>query len=422
MVTEFKFPDLGEGIAEGEVRKWLVKEGDMVKQDQPIAEVETDKAVVEIPSPVPGRIMRLHRPEGGIVKVGEVLVTIDGEKEETAEAPTVKKPSVSVIGELPEAPEVEKTEAAVEVVKPGEVAVKVLATPAVRKLAKELGIELNALKGTGPEGRITEEDVRQFKPLPAEAPKVKVQPKFDFYGYIERQPIRGIRRTTAKRMVESQKRAAHVTSMDIADVTELVALREKEKVALQEMRRVKLTYMPFVIKAVVEALKSNPVLNSTFDEESGEIILKKYYNVGFAVATEDGLIVPIVKGADQKGIVDLAGEVQRLTELADSRKVDLGDLKGGTFTITNYGVFGGTYGTPIINYPEAAILGTGKIMDMPMVTDGEIKIRKVMHLSLSFDHRIMDGAEAARFMNDLKKYLEDPELLLLSGTGYTAST
>ncbi len=202
--------------------------------------------------------------------------------------------------------------------------------------------------------------------------------------------------------------------MDEADVTELVALRERKKAILLETKKVRLTYMPFIIKAIVEALKENPVLNSTYNEEADEIVIKKYYNIGFAVATEDGLIVPVIKGADQKSIVELAQEVEKLAELAGTRKVDLGDLKGGTFTITNYGVFGGTYGTPIINYPEAAILGTGRIADVPKVVDGEIKIRKVLHLSLSFDHRIMDGADAGRFMNALKRYLEDPALLLIS--------
>lgn len=413
MVTEFKLPDLGEGITEGEVRKWLVKEGDVVKRDQSLAELETDKAVVEMPSPAAGKILRIHHPEGGVVKVGEVLVTIGAEGEAVAE-PEVRKPSVSVVGELPEAPEVSPTpqppRAAAEPVE------KVIqALPAVRRLAASLGVDLSKVKGTGPEGRIIEEDVRRHKEAPPERPKVV--PKFDIYGYVERRPVRGVRRAVAKKMVESLEKAAHVTAMDVVDVTELVALREREKATLQETKKVRLTYMPFIIKAVVEALKENPVLNSSYNEESDEIVVKKYYNIGFAVATEEGLIVPVVKGADQKSIIELAEEVERLTDLSQSRKVDLGDLKGGTFTITNYGVFGGTYGTPIINYPEAAILGTGKIADAPIVVNGEVKIRKVLHLSLSFDHRIMDGADAGRFMNALKRYLEDPGLLLISMEG-----
>jgi pyruvate dehydrogenase E2 component (dihydrolipoamide acetyltransferase) len=416
MVTEFRLPDLGEGITEGEVRKWLVKEGESVKRDQSLAELETDKAVVEMPSPAEGKILKIHHPEGGIVKVGEILVTI-GAEGESEEAPVARKLSVSVVGELPEAPEVKAPEApTIKQIPTTEPEKAVLALPAIRRLAEELGADLASLKGTGPEGRITEYDVRSSKVTPKET-RPRIVPKFDVYGYVERRPIRGVRRTTAKRMVESLAKAAQVTAMDIIDVTELVALREREKVALKEAKGVHLTYMPFIIKAVVEALKETPIMNSSYDEDSEEVIIKKYYNIGYAVATEDGLLVPVVKGADQKSIVELAEEVERLTELSNSRKIDLGDLKGGTFTITNYGVFGGTYGTPIINYPEVAILGTGKIADTPLVIGTEIKIRKTMHLSLSFDHRVMDGADAAKFLNSLKRYLEDPDLLLITMEG-----
>ena len=343
--------------------------------------------------------------------MGEVLVTI-GVEGEVAEVTEQRKPSVSVVGELPEASE-ERHPIASMIGKTLEPEKPVLVLPAVRRLAGELGVDISSVKGTGPEGRITEEDVRQSS-VASKVIKARAVPKFDLYGYVERRLIRGVRRTTAKRMVVSLSKAAHVTSMDIVDVTDLVELREKEKAALQESRKIHLTYMPFVVKSVVEALKANPILNASFDEESEEVVLKKYYNIGFAVATDDGLIVPVVKGADQKSIVELAEEIEKLTELAHSRKMDLGDLKGGTFTITNYGVFGGTYGTPIINYPEVAILGMGKIIDTPLVVDREMKIRKVIHLSLSFDHRVMDGADAAKFMNTLKRFLEDPEFLLIS--------
>jgi pyruvate dehydrogenase E2 component (dihydrolipoamide acetyltransferase) len=217
-------------------------------------------------------------------------------------------------------------------------------------------------------------------------------------------------------MMESQAKVAAVTTMDQADVTDLVTMREKVKTAVEKERGVKLTYMPFIIKAVVASLKAHPLLNSVVDDEAEEIVMKKYYNIGVAVAIDDGLIVPVVKGADQKTMVDLAEEVHKLADMANSRKLDLADLKGGTFTITNYGVFGSTYGTPIINYPEVAILGVGRIMDMPLVVDGEIKARKVLPLSLTFDHRAFDGAEAARFVNDVKRYLESPELLVLQGS------
>jgi pyruvate dehydrogenase E2 component (dihydrolipoamide acetyltransferase) len=280
----------------------------------------------------------------------------------------------------------------------------------VRRLAKELGIDLATLKGTGPEGRITEADVRGAGKgdgrTTSERPRVA--PKFNLYGWVDRMPIKGVRRSTAKHMMESQARVAAVTTMDQADVTALVALREKMKDSVQKENGIKLTYMPFIVRALVEALKLHPLLNSSIDDEAEQILLKKYYNIGVAVS-----IVPVIKGADQKGIVELAEEIKKMAEMAKERKLDLADLKGGTFTITNYGIFGATYGTPIINYPEVAILGTGKIMDMPLVIDGEIKVRKVLPLSLTFDHRAFDGAEAGRFMTDLKRYLEDPEKLLL---------
>jgi len=269
------------------------------------------------------------------------------------------------------------------------------------------------VKGTGPEGRVVENDVRGAVAVTEEPPAPKVQPKFDLYGWVERRPLRGVRRAVAKHMMEAQSKAALVTTQDTADVTELVALREKVKDHVLQSKGVKLTYLPFIMKAVIAALQRNPVLNSSMDEETGEIVIKKYYNLGVAVATEEGLMVPVVKAADQKDIVALAAELKTLSDAAHERKVDLADLKGGTFSITNYGVFGGTFATPIPNHPEAAILGTGRIYDAPLVLDGEVRPRKVLDLSLTFAHRIMDGAEAARFLTDLRRFLESPELLLL---------
>jgi pyruvate dehydrogenase E2 component (dihydrolipoamide acetyltransferase) len=414
MTTEFKFPDLGEGIAEGEIKKWLVKEGEIIEADQSLAEVETDKAVVEMPSPSSGKVLKLNFTEGDIVLVGETLAVIGEEGEELGKVipaevekgPEEKRVSVSVVGELPEAPEEEILE---------EKPVGVMAMPKVRKLAKDLGVDISKIKGTGKKGRVLEKDIRgAVEEKPKEEKKPKKVPKFDIYGWVDRVPIRGVRRTTARRMVESLQNTAPVTATEIADVTELVALREKEKKTVMETRGIKLTYMPFIVKALVEALKEHPYLNSTMDDESQEIILKKYYNIGIAVAAEDGLIVPVVKGADQKSIFELAEEIQRLAEGANNRTIDIADLKGGTFTITNYGVFGGLYATPIINFPEVAILGTGAIRDAPVVIDGEVKIRKVIHLSLTFDHRVLDGAEGQRFLNTLVEYLENPELILMS--------
>ncbi len=427
MAMDYKFPDLGEGVTEGEIKKWLVKEGDSVAKDQALAEVETDKAVVEMPSPVAGTVLKMNHKEGDLVKVGEVLIVI-GEKGESVPEPAAppavqakpdelpegeRRPSYSVVGELPlDEVSVSSTGKVAE----SKASISVQATPAVRKLAKDLGVDISVIQGTGPNGRVTDEDVRKAKESPppkVEAPRIKTAPKFDIYGWVDRVPLRGIRRTTAKHMIESQTKAAQVTAMDQADVTALFALREKVKKDVLEQRKVNVTFMPFIVKAVVMALKAHPSLNSSVNDEENEILVKKYYNIGIAVAIEDGLIVPVVKMADQKGIVELAEEIHNLAEQSSSRKIDMADLKGGTFTITNYGALGTTYGTPIINYPEVAILGTGKIMDMPMVVDGRIEPRKVLPLSLTFDHRALDGAEAARFMNELKKWLENPEALLL---------
>jgi pyruvate dehydrogenase E2 component (dihydrolipoamide acetyltransferase) len=418
MAVEFKFPDLGEGITEGEIRKWLVKVGDTVKQDQSLAEVETDKAVVEMPAPAAGVILSLSHKEGEVVKVGEVLAVIGsaGESPAAPSAPAAapaeaKRQSVSVVGELPtEEIMVSSRQAAPAAVASAEVK----AVPAVRKLAKDLGIDLAKIRGTGPDGRITEEDVRgASKPAPRPAEGKKGVPKFDLYGWVDRVPIKGVRKVTAKHMMESQEKVAAVTAMDDADVTDLVALREKLKEVAQTERNVKLTYMPFIVKAVVQALKAHPLLNSVIDDENEVILVKKYWNVGIAVAIDEGLVVPVVKAADQKDVFGLAEEIKSLADLARDRKLDLADMKGGTFTITNYGIFGSTYGTPIINYPEVAILGTGRITEMPVVRNGQIVVRKILPLSLTFDHRAFDGAEAGRFMMDLKKYLENPELLLL---------
>ena len=388
-------------------------EGDQVHKDQPLAEVETDKAVVEMPSPYSGKVLKLNHLEGGIVKVGEVLATIGGEGEVVAAAEPPS--STSVVGELPESEEVVSTTPA-----PGP---EVQATPAVRKLAKGLGVDIASVRGTGPQGRVMEEDVRKASgaappapAAPAQVPSVatpSVKAKFDLYGWVDRKPLRGIRRSTAKHMMEAQNNAALVTTMEVVDVTDLVALREKANRRAQESKGVKLTYLPFIIKAVIACLKKHPYVNSSMDEEAEEIVIKKYYNLGIAVATEDGLIVPVVKAADQKDLFALAKELKDLAEAASGRTIDLADLKGGTFSITNYGVFGSTYATPIPNYPEAAILGVGRIHDAPMVRDGTVTARKAMHLALTFDHRIMDGAQAASFLADLRQLLESPELILL---------
>ena len=420
MAFEFKFPDIGEGLTEGEIVRWLVKEGDEIKEGQPVVEVETDKALAEIPSPRTGFILKIMAKEKEIVKVGQVIVVI-GEKGEAVAVPPPRPKSVGVVGELEEAPEEAPAQARAaggkaEPAKPAIVSEHALATPAVRALARELGVDINKVQGTGPEGRVLEKDVRQAaeaKAKPAEEMKeVKKVKKYDLYGYVDRIPLRGVRRSIAKAMVKSKYTAPHVSAMDEADVTELWQIREKEK-KVAESKGIKLTILPFVIKAVIAGLTEHPYLNATLDDENEEIILKKYLNIGLATDTPEGLMVPVVKNAKDKSIFELAQELTQLTDKARNRTIDLADLKGGTFTITNYGAVRGIYGTPIINYPEVAILGIGRIQDMPVVRDGKVVVRRILPLSLSFDHRVVDGAEAARFLNTVIARIEDPDLILL---------
>ena len=418
MAFEFKLPDLGEGLTEGEIVQWLVKEGDSVEEGQVFVKVETDKAVLEIPSPHKGTVLRIGAAEGQTVQVGQVILVIgeEGEKPEVVE----KRPSVGVVGVLEEASEdIEaqgKRVPAETMAGPQAGGAKVLAMPAVRKLAKEFKLDLTRVKGSGPNGRITKEDVQKAsekkEEKPPEEAAVKAARKYDMYGYVERIPLRGMRKTIARAMVRSKHTAAHVTAMDEADVTRLVALREKEK-ERASAKGIHLTYLPFVIKAVVAGLEDHPYVNATLDEENEEIVLKKYFNIGVAVDTEDGLMVPVVKNAKEKSILQLADELTKLSEKARSRTIDLADLKGGTFTITNYGAVGGIYGSPIINYPEVAVLGLGRIQEKPIVVEGRIEVRTMLPLSLSFDHRVVDGAEAARFLNTVIDQLEDPDLILL---------
>ncbi len=394
MAKEFRFPDVGEGITEGEVVRWAVAEGDSVAVDQALGEIETDKAVVEIPSPFAGTVLKLHFKPKDIVKVGQVLVTI-GEKGEavTGAAAATAAPGVPVVAAAGAAPS------------PGRV---ILATPAVRKLAGELGVDPASVPGTGPGGRITEEDVRGARETAGKKPEVRIKAKFDFYGALDRIPLRGIRRATARRLTESIRKAVHVTHFDEADAAGLVALRKKLKPEA-EAKGLKLTYLPFIVRAVVEALKLHPMLNAMVDDEAEEIVVKKYYNIGVAVDVPDGLIVPVIKAADMKTVFEIAGDIQSLADAARKRTLDLADLKGGTFSITNVGAIGGDAATPIINYPETAILATMRIGERVRAVNGAVVVRTILPLCLSFDHRVIDGAEAARFSRDLVRLLESPE-------------
>lgn len=392
MAFGFAFPDVGEGISSGEIVQWLVKEGDVVKEDQPLVKVETDKAVVELPSPKAGRIEKLHVKEGDTVRVGQVLVTIAeaGEASATEKAVEERPRIVGVVGRFEEA-------------KAGE---------SVFERAKSKARLAAPAPGSRPPERTPEAPQQEKRePAPEKAGKA-VKKKYDLYGKIERVAFRGVRRSTARLVSKSYATAAHVTHTDEADVTALVELRSREKAAA-EKKGAHLTYLPYIVKACIEALKKHPSLNASLDDEAEEIILKQYYNIGIAVSTSEGLFVPVIKGADQKDRLAIAKEIEALSQKVKERTIDLMDLKGGTFSITNIGSAGGLFATPIINYPEAAILGLGKIRKRPVVrTVGgkdSIEVRQVLPLSLSFDHRIIDGAEAALFTNDIITLLEKPE-------------
>jgi pyruvate dehydrogenase E2 component (dihydrolipoamide acetyltransferase) len=397
MAFEFKLPDLGEGITEVELRKWLVAEGDRIAEHQAVLEVETDKAVVEVPSPRAGVVARILQKEGETVKVGEVLLTID----EGGEAEVKKRaPSVGIVGSLPEAEE-EHVAVALQ-------GFEGLATPLVRKLARERGIDLKSIKGTGPHGCISPEDLDHAAPAP------QSQPQMVLTGDEETLPLRGLRRTIARNVSASQRTTAFVTSMEEADITEIFEMRTREQGEV-ESRGTHLTFLPFFMKAAQHALKDHPLLNASIDDAAETIILKKHYNFGIAVDTAEGLMVPVIRDVDKKSIIELAEAIQELGRKARERTISLEDLKGSSFTITNYGHFGGTFATPIINWPDVAILGFGRIVERPWVHKGEIKIRKILPLSLTFDHRATDGAYAAQFLGKVLRYLEDPALLTLEG-------
>jgi pyruvate dehydrogenase E2 component (dihydrolipoamide acetyltransferase) len=427
MPFDFALPDLGEGITEGEIRKWIVKEGDAIEEHQTVLEIETDKAIVEVPSPRKGKVLEIRKKEGEIAQVGETLMTISAEeqtteqKSEVEEIRTEKPKSFSVVGVLPEeeeepaagkaelpkkekespAPPTQETDRAPGKGKPEK---EIRATPAVRAMAKDMGLSLETISGSGPSGSITEDDLKKI---------TRKEPvKKDQIEPVERMPLRGLRRTIAKNLMTSQQKTVSVTGMDEADITELWELREREKEALKE-KGIHLTFLPFFIKAVQHSLTEHPMLNASLDETKDEIVTKKYFHIGVAVDTPEGLMVPVIRDADRKTILELAEDIQQLGRKARERKITMEEMKGGTFTITNYGHFGATFATPVINYPEVAILGTGKITEKPWVKDGKIVIRKILPLSLTFDHRVTDGVDASQFLTKIIRYLEDPGLLFL---------
>jgi pyruvate dehydrogenase E2 component (dihydrolipoamide acetyltransferase) len=423
MPYEFRLPDIGEGVAEGEVVQWFVKEGDSIQEDQPLVSVLTDKANVEIPSPKGGRIAKIHAAVGEKVKVGGLLVTYD--------LPSGSTPARSTSGADPRpasapAPAAAPRAAGTAPPLPPVAGGTILASPYLRRLAAERGIDLSAVKGTGAGGRITEQDLGKSAPAesttdgpgptttpgptpssiappaPASPPDAEVA---------ERIPIRGIRRVIAEHMSESVHRAAHFTYVEEIDASELVRFRDRTAKHV-EKQGVKLSYLPFVVKGVVAGLKAHPRLNATVDDARQELVLRSKYHVGIATATPEGLMVPVVRNADTKSLTSLAREITELAERARAGTLAREELVGSTFTITSLGLLGGVMATPILNYPEVAILGVHKIVRRPVYrADGSIGPADQMNLSVSVDHRMNDGLEAAQFLAVVKGYLEDPHQL-----------
>src|SRR6266498_183214 len=417
MSRPFVLPDLGEGLTEAEIVAVLVREGDVIQEDAPLLEVETDKARVEIPSPASGRVERVHVRPGQTVKVGAVLITF---ADPTAGAPRT----------APAAAAAPLTEAQPARARDGR---PVPATPATRRLARELGVDLGGVRGTGPGGRLTDEDVRAAAgparaattpAAKAPAPPIEARPlapvgieppplpRFEQWGPVERAPLSHLRRTIAERMALSASVIPHVTHLDRADITELDAIIRRNLDAARG-RGVTLTLTSFLLKAAALALKTHPQFNASLDPAAGEMILKRYCHLGIAVATDRGLIVPVIRDVDRKPLLELTRELGALAQRVRDGKASLDDLRGGTFTITNIGALGGTGAIPIINYPEVAILGVARGREEPVVRGGQIVPRLMLPLTLTFDHRIADGADGARFAADIVRLLEHPDQLLL---------
>ncbi len=412
----FRFPDIGEGIAEGKVLEWYVKKGQTIESGDPVVKMETDKVVTDIPSPKKGTITMLYGEPGTVINVDDPLVEI-----ETGEAATEQQESgepeekeqFGVVGEIQDSGDAAYLPASDEIRTEKEETAnrskaKVLATPLARNMAKQLGLDINTIEGTGPGGRVTKKDIlkiRDSKKTVTQEPAVS--------GGTEIIKLTQVRKAIAEKMVLSKNSAPHMTLFDEVEVDELVKIRTENKNIFSE-EGIRFTYMPFVLKAVVKALQDFPALNASLDMENNRMILKKFYNIGIAIDVDSGLVVPVIRDVDKMNIHKIAGSVEKYIKLAEERKLNIQDLTEGTFTVTNYGAVGGAFGVPIINYPQVAILGTGRITRKPVVEGDEIRAANVLPLSLSVDHRIVDGAEATKFMKRIMYLLNNPvELLLL---------
>jgi pyruvate dehydrogenase E2 component (dihydrolipoyllysine-residue acetyltransferase) len=442
MARDFRLPDLGEGLTEAEIVKVLVREGEVIAEDAPLLEVETDKATVEIPSPMSGRVEKIHVEPNQTVKVGQVLVTFaDAGAQAGTATPSGKQAADTLDPTRTLAPEPRTTvqdgrarqAAPTAPSRPGPVP----ATPATRRLARELGVDLQAVRATGPGGRVSDDDVlaasgrvvrapttaapraARAEPAAPAAPGKPLAthvtepplPNFEQWGAVERQPLSHLRRTIAERMTLSATVIPHVTHFDRADITELDAIIQRN-LETAKARGVTLTLTAFLLKAAALALREHPTFNATLDAAAGQLIVKRYVHLGVAVATERGLIVPVLRDVDEKPVLDVARELGALAQRVRDGKATLDDLRGGTFTITNIGALGGTGAIPIINYPEVAILGVARARQEPVVREGRIEPRLLLPLSLTFDHRVADGADGARFASAIVRRLERPERLL----------
>jgi pyruvate dehydrogenase E2 component (dihydrolipoamide acetyltransferase) len=430
-------PDIGEGIHEGEIVKWFVKPGDKIQEDDVLCEIQNDKAVVEIPSPVEGTVLEVLVGEGTVATVGQVLVTFDAPGYEDLqfkgdhgdEAPKQEEKAATP---APEAkPEAAPAVAGVVAQPQAEVDPdrRIIAMPSVRKYAREKGIDIHLVAGSGKNGRVMKNDIDAFlnggaapapqatttaavevKAAKAEAPQAAAIPQGEYPE--TREKMSGIRKAIAKAMVNSKHTAPHVTLMDEIDVTKLVTHRKKFK-DVAAAKGIKLTFLPYIVKALTSALREFPALNTSLDDATSEIIHKHYFNIGIAADTEKGLLVPVVKDADRKSVFNISNEINELAGKARDGKLAPNEMKGASCTISNIGSAGGQWFTPVINHPEVAILGVGRIAEKPIVRNGEIVAAPVLALSLSFDHRMIDGATAQNALNHIKRLLNDPELLLM---------
>lgn len=425
--SDIKLPELGEGVTEGELVKWLVKPGDAVKADQAIAEVLTDKATVEVPTPVAGTVLELKFKSGDVVKVGSTMITLAGgagAAPAVTQAPATQPPQAPA-GAQRSVPAAAQASFAVahEGIFPPVADSKVLATPATRRLAREMGVDINSLGGSGLAGRVTRDDVLSAKggaatPTASKAPATAgiSAPKLAYQGPVgaveERVPMVGIRKKIAENMQRSKLTIPHFTIMDEAKVDAMVAMRESLK-EHAEKNGTKITYLPIVMKALIATIREFPMFNASIDDAAGEIVYKKYFNLGFAADTPNGLVVPVIKNADQKSILEISKEILDLSKRARDGKLKPDEMKGATITVTNIGSIGGTYATPVINHPEVAILGMYKIDEKPVIKNGQLAAIKVMNYTMTADHRLIDGAIAARFLAAFIARIENPAKLLV---------